>query len=392
MKVISEASEIDSVLASLMERYKHYYIATAWASVGANSIAKLLENKDKIKKMIVGTHFYQTHPDFIKEFIESKNVNFILNSSGIFHPKFYLFVNNQNDWECLIGSANLTKSALSKNSEVVLHVESSDNTDNNIYESLRDTINEYWENAEPMTSEEYHNYKNIWKLNSRKIKSLEGSYGGLKKHKTLIESDIFSTDWNSYYASIQDDVEHSFSRRIELLNIARSYFTNNQRFSDFETLQRKQVAGTIRADDWGWFGSMFGAGKFKNRINTNNEHLSKALDSIPLSGAIYKAEYINFIINFQQAFPDGGDGLAIATRLLAMKRPDTFVCLDSKNKANLCGEFGISQSLDYEAYWDDIIERVFDSVWWNSERPTDNFEAQAWDGRTAMLDAIFYED
>jgi len=122
MEVISKAFEIDSVLAGLMNKYKHYYIATAWASVGSNSITQLLKNRKKIKMMIVGTHFYQTHPDFIEEFIESESVNFILNPSGIFHPKFYLFENSEKDWECLIGSANFTKSALSKNSEVVVHI------------------------------------------------------------------------------------------------------------------------------------------------------------------------------------------------------------------------------------------------------------------------------
>lgn len=137
---------------------------------------------------------------------------------------------------------------------------------------------------------------------------------------------------------------------------------------------------------------MVGAGKFQNRINTNNIFISNALDTIPLQGNIYKSDYNSFVDLFQQAFPDGGAGVAIASRLLAMKRPDYFVCLDKQNRPKLCNEFGISTTVTFDEYWDDIVERIVDSVWWSSERPTDDIETQAWLGRTAMLDTIFYEE
>lgn len=46
MKIISKATEIDKALVSLMIKYDHYYIATAWASVGSNASNCLLENKE----------------------------------------------------------------------------------------------------------------------------------------------------------------------------------------------------------------------------------------------------------------------------------------------------------------------------------------------------------
>jgi hypothetical protein len=73
-----------------------------------------------------------------------------------------------------------------------------------------------------------------------------------------------------------------------------------------------------------------------------------------------------------------------------MKRPDCFVCLDKQNTEKLCEEFGIEKAVSFEAYWESIIERIHDSVWYLSERPNGKIEADAWSGRAAMLDSIFY--
>jgi len=132
MEIITKSSKIDNVLVRLMKKYKHYYIASAWASLGSNASKKLLLNKNRINKMVVGTHFYQTHPNFIEEFIDSQKVQFILNTSGIYHPKVYLFSNENDDWECIIGSANFTSSALSKNSEIVIHIKSTDDNSSTV--------------------------------------------------------------------------------------------------------------------------------------------------------------------------------------------------------------------------------------------------------------------
>ncbi len=113
---------------------------------------------------------------------------------------------------------------------------------------------------------------------------------------------------------------------------------------------------------------MKGAGIFKNKIKENDRNVSKALDQIPLSGQITKKHYENYIKYFTQTFT--GNYIATATRLLCMKRPDTFVCFDSKNRSTLCKDFGIIQSeMDYERYWDDIVERIYDSHWWQNPNP-----------------------
>ena len=138
---------------------------------------------------------------------------------------------------------------------------------------------------------------------------------------------------------------------------------------------------------------MAGAGYFKQKINENNIYISNALEYIPLNGKITYENYQSFITNFKKAFENtGGDGLATATRLLSIKRPDFFICLDNQNKEKLCNDFGIKKSLNYEEYWTEVIQRIHDSLWWNSEKPINENELKAWNGRVAMLDVIFYEE
>ncbi|WP_163713766.1 hypothetical protein [Mangrovibacterium lignilyticum] len=75
-----------------------------------------------------------------------------------------------------------------------------------------------------------------------------------------------------------------------------------------------------------------------------------------------------------------------------MKRPDVFVCLDSKNKPALCGAFGIKQSsLTYESYWEDIILQVYKAEWWLNPKPQNNREKQVSNSRAAFLDSLYYE-
>lgn len=50
-----------------------------------------------------------------------------------------------------------------------------------------------------------------------------------------------------------------------------------------------------------------------------------------------------------------------------------------------------SSKLDYDRYWEEVIERIMNAPWWKSAPPRSGKELKAWKARAAMLDAIFYE-
>ncbi len=394
MQLIADNKELSKTLSRLIKTYPNMSFAVAWASV--NTIFDKLHAKPSlIQKGIIGTHFYQTHPDVLDAFIDSSNVRFILTPTGVFHPKVYLFWNS-NSWEALVGSANLTLAALSVNTETVVHITNADHGANQLKAQLLSAIETYWPDAEPSNKESASRYRAIWKTKRPILKRLSGQYGKTKAKKTPVDSPIMSLTWDQYVSEINQgasEAAHDVGERLDLLDKVRRAFSTDPNFASMELGVRKTIAGLPNQYDnrWGWFGSMKGAGKFHKRINQNDVHISRALDQIPLQGLISKSHYNRYLGEFVKAFPDGRDGIATASRLLALKRPDQFVCFDSRNRVEMCKSFGIVPTgMDYERYWEEIIERILDSPWWLSDRPGTKRDAAVWDGRAAMLDSLFY--
>jgi len=81
---------------------------------------------------------------------------------------------------------------------------------------------------------------------------------------------------------------------------------------------------TIR--EAGWFGSMIGAGEFKKRLNNSPANVDAALNHCPIARS---RQFKAFSIRYELERA----GVATASRLLAMKRPDLFICIDSKSRS-----------------------------------------------------------
>lgn len=398
MKLITTATELEKEFRRLTQQYDNFYWATAWASSGSKLFNDLLTNKDKIQKIVVGIHFYQTHPDFIEAFLNHKKVRFIQQPEGTFHPKLYLFSDKSNKWELIIGSANFTTEAFSRNTEASLLITHKDSNSTDTYNNAIKLVDQTFSDGETFNKTDLDKYRTIWKNHRQKIKSLSGQYGSKKrKPKPIHEVPMMNRSWDEFMKGVRSEPTHGLDRRLRVIEIAQELFESVNHFNELTEDQRKFIAGIPNkldldgAEDWGYFGSMKGAGIFKNKIKENDINISKALDQIPLSGQITKRHYDNFIKYFTQTFT--GNYIATATRLLCMKRPDTFVCFDSKNCSALSKDFGIIQSeMDYERYWDDIVERVYDSDWWQNPNPKNDTEQKVSEARAAFLDSLYYEE
>jgi len=397
MILLTTPNEIEKTMCHLIKSYESISFASAWASASSKAFPLLLKHSNKINKIVVGIHFYQTHPNFIKEFIDDEKVKFITNPNGVFHPKIYLFQNNENDWECLVGSANFTKAAMKNNTEIMIHINSKDINSNEVYKKTIDEIDNYFETAVSFTNNDYEAYLKVWNKKSKKLLDIQDEFNSETNIKPIFKSKIIMQDWNSFFEEVKNDKNHSFEIRLELLNNTHEYFKNSS-FANMTDIKRRQIAGITSKDqnnpelDWMYFGNMVSP-RFKTRINEDYIDISEALECIPLSGIVTKNDYMNYIKYFQE-HSGYGYGVITISRLLAMKRPDVFFCITGGNKKYLYEDFGITQDIksnEYERYWDEIIQRIHKSEWFNIAEPQDVIEKELWKKRVAMLDAIFYD-
>jgi hypothetical protein len=149
---------------------------------------------------------------------------------------------------------------------------------------------------------------------------------------------------------------------------------------------RKFVGGITR--EGGWFGSMRGSGRFGTRLNNNSASLDAALDHIPLDSGVSKKAFDDFKANYKW----DGSGVGNASRLLAMKRPDLFACVDSKNRSGIADAFGVTASSlqTFEGYWN-LMQRIWRCPWRRSPRPGTQLERRIWNTRVALLDSLYYD-
>lgn len=394
MKLISTNTALKSNLIRLIKKYPNISFGTAWASAGTEVFSSLVLAKSKIKCAVIGTHFYQTDPDVLDKFVGFKALKFVLQPQGVFHPKVFAFW-DATSWEVLIGSANLTAGAIAKNTELSTLITHADGSPKLLKEVLN-IIKGYAATARTVSQSEADNYRRIWALKVRVRNTLEGNFGGIAPTKPEIDSPVMSMDWPTLYAAFQADKIHAFDERLAMLDKIAGEFAKTRHFNDIPFQDRLGIAGlrskTIKNSEW--FGSMVGAGSFYKLMNNSEIAFSNALDAISSEGAVTKADYDTFISRYLKAFPNGRDGLATATRLLCMKRPDTFICVDGPNLKKLAKNVGMKRpsKLDYERYWTEIVERLQASPWWNSKKPKNKTELRAWKSRAAMLDALFYDE
>jgi hypothetical protein len=407
MKIISNPESLNKLFSSLLDEYKEYYWLSAWAGINSDPYKNLIKNEHKISKIVVGLHFYQTDPNFIERFLNNSNIKYIKQTDGVFHPKLFLFFNNPQDWKMIIGSANFTNAAFTKNTEISTLITSKDQNADTIFREVEKIIEKYWKEAKTFSQEEFERYKTLEKNFGKKLNQISGKYGEKEKTKRIIstiplfKSKIASMNWETFYNKVKEDKIHKLEDRFTVIKNAREIFQKKKTLTNMTENERRFIAGIqlkkttdkiFENIDNKIFGSMIGAGIFKKKIIDADQNISIALDEIPLTGPVIEKQYKAFIEIFNKQFEK--KFFAPATRLLAMKRPDIFVCIDSHNKANLCKDFGIKKSkLNMNNYWSEIIQRIFDSDWW--QNPTQNIqdkiEMDIVEARAAFLDSIYFE-
>lgn len=404
MKLLVDGDQLSRILCKLIDKHEHISFAVAWASSGTDVINYIEKNINKVKKAIIGLHFFHTDYEVLERFYNYDQIHFIYKQNGVFHPKCYIFwtkkLNNNIDFDIIIGSANLTRGAFLYNQEACIHFSKHD-TSRTLFNQIKSWVNSIWNDGKVMTHHEVQAYRNLKQKIYNKEKNFADPINSfIEKNPASL---ILGMNWEDFFDQVKQDQHHGDIQRLLLLTLAKQWFKKDH-FNLLEEKKRRALAGTLKGKyndlDFNWFGGNIQRQQlYNNLINNNSNIISEALDCIPIEGKISRMQYMKYAHIFNSAFPKGGDGPAIISRLISMKRPDYFVCLNNGNLPNIYNDLCIlklkrdnnNPLLRYERYWDDIIMPIQNSVWWNVKRPDDNIEGQVWDFRTALLDSIFYE-
>ena len=400
MKLITDEKEIENEFQRLMKDYSEFYWAVAWAGASFDLSKKLKKFEKKIRKIVISTQMFNTHPDFIREFLKNKRIRYYpRNTRGIFHPKVYLF-RNGTKWEAMIGSANFTEAAFTINTEAVVLTSHRDPDSKSLHDKAMKLVRENWSRTACFDQEALKEYEEGYKKKREHEEKERNSWKQFKKRAKprLDASQYGGMTWKEFVREVKAEGNHPLTKRIEVMEKAIKLFAKHKHFKDLDLLSRKKIAGTIpesEFDDgveWHYFGHVLSRGDFRNAVIdiSKRPEVSEALDQIPRNGKVTESHFNRFVKEFEKGFMT--NELAGGTRLLAMKRPDVFVCFNNANKTKLCKDFGISAwDMTFDRYWDEVIERIYDSEWWKAKKPENLIEAKIWKARSAFLDAIFYE-
>lgn len=147
----SRSDFIQNAVNSLIVKANNINIAVAFLT--DISVLEHLSSQGCRVRIVVRLGF-PTAPNALEALLKIPNIEARFFSDRSFHPKLYIFGTSG----ALVGSANLTNSAMTTNQEIMVHIDAEDN----IFTDLVDLFSEYWEESKVLTQEIVKDYKKIY--------------------------------------------------------------------------------------------------------------------------------------------------------------------------------------------------------------------------------------
>lgn len=181
----NKAEKIVINLRKELENCDEFIISVAFVTEGGLSLIleqlKELENRNVKGKILTGDYLNFTEPKALKRLLKYKNVELKILSKEKFHAKGYFF-RKGNLWTLIIGSSNLTQTALTVNFEWNLKINSLE--DGKITKDILNSFEEIFERLPKLDLEMIDNYEKIYKLSKNYSKTQE------KNQNSLFKKDI----------------------------------------------------------------------------------------------------------------------------------------------------------------------------------------------------------
>lgn len=160
----NNGTKVLSDITSELTKCKEFMLCVAF--ITSSGITPLLETlryleKNNIKGRIITTNYLNfSEPKALKKLLSFKNLSLKMYCKDNFHTKGYIF-KHEDYYKVIVGSSNLTQSALTKNKEWNITVSSLE--EGALTESVLKEFEIMWKDAENLTSDLIDTYENIYK-------------------------------------------------------------------------------------------------------------------------------------------------------------------------------------------------------------------------------------
>jgi PLD-like domain len=398
---------------TLIDRLEHHLkgahqidVAVAWAGE-CDALERLcgFSGNGRSLRAIIGISGNATPPSALRSIQKCAQLRIATGTERLFHPKLYLFHlrDKRIGW---IGSANLTRRGFQQNDELVFEFADDDG------KTLR-----WFDGQWAMLGDEkdcdrtLEKYERAWKPPSRPPRTPK------PYERDVEEGEIYEiagglTDWASFVAAIAEADEY-WSIILDSENpvtgdgiswletITRGYAVVRRR--DWSELSQDDYHLLLGRNPYGLLGGMGGAGHANHVFRVANapnlqirrtirEALQPVIDA---EGSRFAEAACNFIATVSR---NEGFGGAIATRFLALARPDRAISVNRGSKAHLAELTGLPRnSLSNAPHgraqsYLDLLQWFEQKAWYSNPTPQSGYESLLAGARAALVDAFVYEE
>jgi HKD family nuclease len=379
-------------------------VAVAWAA-DCDALEALCDfAASNSLRAIIGIWGNATHPNALRRVQRCGQLRIATGVEGLFHPKFYLFhrSNGRIGW---IGSANLTHGGFGQNEELVYEFSDENGTAAEWFDQCWNSLGDDEDSKNALDE-----YERRWKPPAPPPRSPQ------PHEREVAEGEIYEMagglgDWDSYAAAIVEADEYwavQWDREAPVTGETESWLSTIMlgqavvRRPDWSDLSREDFHLLLGRARYGLLGSMGGAGRANNVFNeatpanvkirrTIRAALQPVIDATDANFAEAACAFITALNSID------GFGGAIATRLLALARPDRAISVNNGSRTRLAELTGLPEnSLAHAPHgrarsYMDLLRWFEQRDWYTNPTPRNARERLLAGARAAIFDCFVYD-